>query len=243
MEDFSLAYQIFPADEKPILAQNQLINNYRGANNDYLVYQYHIDNQFQTYLTDIVFQKNDNSHIEKLPQGSFEINHNLMHQAIKSIDDFHSKFNQDPLWRLRNPIIHLEFEQLRGYDVIASYQWDYTLSLIKKLDYCPAALELSFSHNNIDSGIYYSDQTTLVNFDYAACNYKIFDLSTLLNTYYLKYQTDFYVEGRTVLYYKYLNLFRRLSALLYSVRYYSQNQKTYGNKFLELYFLLSKSKN
>ena len=49
MEDFSLAYQIFSADEKPILAQNQIINNYRGPDNDYLVYQYHIDNQFQLF--------------------------------------------------------------------------------------------------------------------------------------------------------------------------------------------------
>ena len=32
----------------------------------------------------------------------------------------------------KKPIIHLEFEQLRGYDVIVSYQWDCTLSLIKK---------------------------------------------------------------------------------------------------------------
>ena len=50
----------------------------------------------------------------------------------------------------RNPIIHLEFKQLRGYDVIVSYQWDCT-TINQKIRLLPCSIRTIIFHNNIDS--------------------------------------------------------------------------------------------
>lgn len=226
-----------------LISQNQQITILSDLQYNYLIYNYFCDNRFQTHLTKTIYKKYENYHIEKLPIGDTKPKALMFNQALKAINDFQIKFH-DGLWRLRNPILDLEFENLRGYDAIVDNQWDATKNLLYQLDYSPEALELVFSHNNIDSGIYYSDKTVnLINFDYAACNYKIFDIATLINSYFLHFNKEYKIQGKNNLYNKYLYLFRRLSALLYAARYYQKNNKLSGNKFLELYFCLQRVKN
>ena len=167
---------------------------------------------------------------------------NLIPNSLLIIDNFHNTYSQK-LWRLREYFIWKEFEDLSMCDAIAAQEWQKLSSELNKLRRCDFAMERVLSHNNIVYGLWYaSDQVKMINYDYAACNPRIFDIATLANTtsesiedYLLKY-----LNGRAdyFLFLKYFRIFRKLSAVLYALRYYKLNNKEEGNYWIEYYYNL-----
>jgi hypothetical protein len=233
--------------ELPLLTRGQTIYlEFQVQGEWHLKYVYNEPTKgFQTHLLPATNCEALSHHQEVVP-GGIEPKASSLPAAMKMVRDFHDSYCQD-LWRLRYPFIWAEFESLQSYDAIVGSEWRCVEQMYQELPASRLASELILSHNNLESGVWYSNNNAqLINVEMAACNPRAFDVATLMNVsescsaeimleaYSLGASSDYAFR-------KHVDVFRLLSALLYAARYYQQGQRKKGNEFLELYFKLKNS--